>query len=323
VSNPDVTPRRGGIREEIHMVQVDVFWGYGWGASLAAAAGRPLVRAEQPFATRYFVSALIFLSLFWAPTGMLLLLRHPSWETMQAAASLGSMSEWLILGFGITNITQGMLGFWVGRRLLASGQRYLAQLNWIAGYFGMFFILLYGWDGLGYDRFLYDRDLLPGSPAWTPGAATVAGGGVLPALWQFLHSGVAQTLYIDGAYLLPPFFFLACRYAKQSFQSLPPGERPTSGEPSSPGLIGRYLGGVFLVGFGGAAFCAAVVRGVAYLLGVGDHIERGLGHIPANTASHVLSYVVGLPLGLLILWYSLLRPGRLVQRYLRPLWQVS
>lgn len=305
------------------MVQVDVFWGYGWGASLAAAAGRPLGRAEQPLSTRYFVSALIFLSLFWAPTGMLLLLRHPSWETMQAAASLSSMSEWLILGFGITNITQGMLGFWVGQRLLASGGRYLAQLNWIAGYFGMFFILLYGWDGLGYDRFLYDRDLLPGSPAWTPGAATVAGGGVGPALWHFLGSGVAQTLYIDGLYLLPPFFFLACRYAKQSYLSLPAPERTAVPAPKNPSLILRYLGGVFLVGLGGAAFCAAVVRGVAYLLGVGDHIERGLGHIPAQTTQHILSYFLGLPLGLSVLWFTLLRPGRLVQRYLRPLWQVA
>ncbi len=303
------------------MVQVDVFWGYGWGASLAAAAGRPLARSAEPLSTRYFVSALIFLSLFWAPTGMLLLLRHPSWETMQAAASLSSMSEWLILAFGITNITQGILGFWIGQRLLSAGKSYLAQLNWIAGYFGMFFILLYGWDGLGYDRFLYDRDLLPHSPAWIPGAATVAAGGVLPALLRFLGSGVAQTLYIDGAYLLPPFFFLACRYSQQSFAALPVSERAASGMPGSARLILRYLGGVFLVGLGSAAFCAAVVRGVAYLLGVGDHIERGLGHIPAQTTRHVLSYCIGLPLGLGSLWYALLRPGRLVQRYLRPLWQ--
>src|SRR4051812_31150524 len=126
------------------MVQVDVFWAYGWGASLAAAAGRPLAKSERPFASSYYVSTVLFLALCWAPTGMLLLLRHPSWETMQAAPQLQSLSEWLILAFGITNITQGMLGFWIGQRLLRQGKDYLAHLNWLAGYFGMFFILLYG-----------------------------------------------------------------------------------------------------------------------------------------------------------------------------------
>ena len=165
--------------------------------------------------SRFFVWTMIFLSLFWAPTGMLLLLRHPSWETMQAAASFSSMSEWLILGFGITNVTQGMLGYYIGKRLLAEGKDYQAQLNWLFGYFGMFFILLYGWDGLGYDRFLYDRDMLPGSPAWTPGAAT-GSIGALAALLQFLSSSVAKTLYVDGAYLLPPFFLLATRWIQSS-----------------------------------------------------------------------------------------------------------
>jgi hypothetical protein len=156
------------------MVQVDVFWGYGWGAALAAAGGRKLVDEKKPLSSGFFVATLIFLSLFWAPTGMLLLLRHPSWETMQAAASFGSIPNLLVLGFGMTNVTQGILGFWVGLLLLRRGRDYLAQWSWILGYYGMFFILLYGWDGLGYDRFLYDRDMLPGSPAWAPGAATGA-----------------------------------------------------------------------------------------------------------------------------------------------------
>lgn len=282
------------------MVQVDVFWAYGWGASLAAAAGRPLGRSEQPFASSFFTSTVLFLSLIWAPTGMLLLLRHPSWETMQAAPALQSLSEWLILAFGITNVTQGILGFWVGQRLLRQGRDYLAQLNWIFGYFGMFFILLYGWDGLGYDRFLYDRDLLPGSPAWTPGAATAAG--VLPALARFLTSSVAKTLYIDGMYLLPPFFFLATRWRRAAVAE--DGAVP----PSPLTCIASYLGGVFLIGLGGAAVCALCVRGVAYLLGIKDQVERGLGQAPANSLAHLASYLIGLPLGMTILLLTGLRP---------------
>lgn len=293
------------------MVQVDVFWAYGWGASLAVAAGRPLARAERPLETRYFVSTLLFLSLAWAPTGMLLLLRHPSWETMQAAPRLGAISEWLILLFGITNITQGILGFWIGQRLLVRGHGYLAQLNWIAGYFGMFFILLYGWDGLGYDRFLYDRDMLPGSPPWTPGVATAAG--VLPALGAFLRSSVARTLYLDGLYLLPPFFWLIGRWRREADRA--EGRPP----PSTLRLTLTYLGAVFGVGLGAAAVCALSVRGIGMLLGVGDPIARGLGLAPPSTAAHVASYLFGLPLGLSLLWIVALRPGGLVHRALRVL----
>jgi hypothetical protein len=295
------------------MVQVDVFWAYGFGASLAAAAGKPLLNRDRPFESKFFVGALLFLSLIWAPTGMLLLLRHPSWETMQAAAKLSSLSEWLILAFGVTNVTQGILGFYVGLRLLEKGEDYLAQLNWLFGYFGMFFILLYGWDGLGYDRFLYDRDMLVDSPAWTPGVATA--GGALMAFLRFFSSSVAKTLYIDGAYLLPPFFLLLISWNHEA-RSSRPGKAQL---PSGARLIATYLGGALGFALGSAAVCALCVRGIAYLLGVGDHVERGLGQVPPQTARHVLSYFLGLPLGLGLLWISVLRPGGVLQRFLRPL----
>lgn len=295
------------------MVQVDVFWAYGWGASLAAAAGKPLLNRDRPFESKYFVGALLFLSLIWAPTGMLLLLRHPSWETMQAAEKLSSVPVWLILAFGVTNITQGILGFFVGLKLLERGEDYLAQLNWLFGYFGMFFILLYGWDGLGYDRFLYDRDVLVGSPAWTPGVATA--GGAAAALLRFLSSSVARTLYIDGAYLLPPFFLLLISWNHEARRSRP----GRTALPSGARLIVTYLGGALIFALGSAAVCALCVRGVAYLLGVGDHVERGLGQVPAQTSRHVLSYFLGLPLGLGLLWTSVLRPGGVLSRFLRPL----
>ena len=69
-------------------------------------------------------------------------------------------------------------------------------------YFGMFFILVYGWDGLGYDRFFYDRDMVAGSPAWTPGVGT--GGTILgtaEAAWHFITSSVALTLYLDEVFI--------------------------------------------------------------------------------------------------------------------------
>lgn len=300
------------------MVQVDVFWGYGWGASLAAAAGHQLAKEKKPYETKYFVYTILFLALFWAPTGMLLLIRHPSWETMQAAENFQSMSEWLILGFGITNVTQGILGFWVGQKLMALGRTYLAQLNWILGYFGMFFILLYGWDGLGFDRFLYDRDLWPGSTAWTPGIGTQDG--VFTAIGRHLLSGVAITLYIDGIYLLPPFFWLASKWQREGAK-LMLGKTDSIPSPLKIGLT--YLAGVFVIGFGGAAVTALTVRAVAYGLGVGDHVARGLGQIDINTNMHVAAYVIGIPIALSALWFVALKPGRFGHKLLRPLWLTS
>jgi hypothetical protein len=295
------------------MVQVDVFWAYGWGASLAIAAGPQLTREERPFETKQFVSTVLFLSLFWAPTGMLLLLRHPSWETMQVATHFGAMSEWLILAFGVTNITQGILGYWITVRLLQSGREHLARLNWIIGYFGMFFILLYGWDGLGYDRFLYDRDMLAGSPAWQPGAATE--GGAWSAFLAFFSSSVAMTLYIDGVWLLPPFIWMVTRWRRESSLYLADGDRLPTGQS----LFWAHTFGIFGVGLGGAAITAYLVRRLGYLFGVGDHVERAKGLIPANTEMHILSYVVGIPLGIYVLWRLTLREGSPGERWLRPL----
>lgn len=297
------------------MVEVDVFWAYGFGASLALASGRQLVKREKPFESRYYVNTLLFLALCWAPTGMLLLLRHSSWETMQAADTFYRMNEFLILGFGLTNITQGMLGFWVGYRLMKAGKVYLANLNWLIGYFGMFFILVYGWDGLGYDRFFYDRDMLAGSPAWLPGAGTGAAWVTgIPAAIRFLGSGVAFTLYTDGVYLLPPFLFLMYTWYAEGLRS--EGHAVTlSG--TGPRLLGVYLGAVFGIALGSAIFTAVVVNYVGAALGVGEHVARGLGQIPAHTGLHVLSYVIGLPLALAILWLTVLKPGGLVHRYLR------
>ncbi|CBL44566.1 hypothetical protein HDN1F_09830 [gamma proteobacterium HdN1] len=283
----------------IPMVQVDVFWAYGWGASLAVAGGKMLLAEKKPFESEFFVKTLLFLSLFWAPTGMLLLIRHPSWETMQVAENFSSMSEWLILAFGLTNITQGIVGFWVGLKLLEKGHHYLAHLNWLLGYFGMFFILLYGWDGLGYDRFLYDRDMLPGSPAWTAGAGT--GGtvmGALSSLVTLLTSGVAITLYIDGLWLIPPFALLVCSWFRRNGSEL-----------SYVSMVLKYIAGVFVLGFGSAAVSAVCVAYTGEILGVANNIARAQGLAEANTAMHILSYFIGLPLSFALLYALVFRPG--------------
>ena len=273
------------------MVQVDVFWAYGFGGSLAVAAAKPLRSVQTPLGSTYFVYTLLFLSLIWAPTGMLLLLRHPSWETMQAASSITAIPPFLVLGFGITNITQGMLGFWVGHRLTMQQRFGLAHLNWLAGYLGMFFILLYGWDGFGYDRFLYDRDMFGGVP-WSPGAGLQPGAGP-----RFFVSSVAQTLYLDGVFLLPAFFALFVRWLRTDDPSAPSPFR----------LVASYLGAVFFGALPLAALMAMGTYAAAYVLRL-----IGIG----ATVAHVGGYLIGMPTVFALLWLSVLREGGPVQSLL-------
>ena len=269
------------------MVEVDVFWAYGIGASAAAAAGTPVAAAKNPLDTPHFSRALLLLSVVWAPTGLLLLLRHPSWETMQLADTFADIPIWLVLAFGITNVTQGVLGFWVGAWLLSLGRRYLAQLNWMAGYFAMFFVLLYGWDGLGYDRFLYDRDMFDGMP-WSPGAGLQPGAGA-----EFLVSTVARTLYLDGAYLLPALLGMVGLWQREESQRA--GDPPRS----AWAWAALHLAMVFGAALTTAAFSSLVV-------GLADRLLGGERSLEA----HVAAYALGLPASLAVAWKALYAPGR-------------
>ena len=71
------------------MVQVDVFWAYGIGASFATAAtyrlaGRPgaprrrVLRWSDP----YLMGTVLYCSVLFAPSGTWLLWGFPDWETM-------------------------------------------------------------------------------------------------------------------------------------------------------------------------------------------------------------------------------------------------
>ena len=264
------------------MVQVDIFWAYGLGAGLAAAAGRQLKDKDDIFVTSYFVKTLLFLALVWAPTGMLLLLKHPSWECMQVPDKLSNIPIWLILGFGITNVTQGILGYWVTVKLYKKEKYYLANLNWLAGYLGMFFILVYGWDGLGWDRFLFDRDVY--GAAWQPGLNLT----IMERL-SFAWSSVAMTLYIDGIYLLPPLALMLTAWYHEGAKN---DDHISNDEiPSKITSMIVYLVIVFGVGLGTAMGAGLTVH----------YCAKIVGHIP--------SYFVGIPLFAIAAYFLLYRKG--------------
>lgn len=183
------------------MVQVDVFWSYGLGAGFATAAARQLrVRREEQensgfkdlLENRHMVRNILYAALLFAPSGVYLVWGFPEWETMQAGTR--DMPAWLITMFAITNVSQAILGFWVTGRLITSGRQYLGLLQAWAGYFGMFFILVNGWDKTGWHRF-FSEDRADFA-AWDSQPA-------IDQVIDWLTSGVALTLYGLGVVLIP------------------------------------------------------------------------------------------------------------------------
>ena len=116
------------------MVQVDVFWSYGLGATFALGASRQLRARREAAATQprlpavgtspfsrwsdpYLLRALLFLALVFVPSGLWLVWAFPDWETMQTGSR--DMPVWLVTLFAVTNVTQGLAGYLVPERLLA------------------------------------------------------------------------------------------------------------------------------------------------------------------------------------------------------------
>lgn len=195
------------------MVQVDVFWSYGLGSSFALAASKQLAaeRAAKKglLDSPYFAKTLLFLSVLFAPSGAWLLWSFPSWETMHAGSR--ELPGWLVSAFAATNVTQGALGFAVVYLLAARKKLWAAWLHWFFAYFAMFFILVHGWDGHGYQRFFSSTrtDFLAWHGDWT----------------AWLTSPVALTLYGMGVVLIPTILWTMSRWITAPDENLPPHAR--------------------------------------------------------------------------------------------------
>ncbi|MCJ8170261.1 hypothetical protein [Atopomonas sediminilitoris] len=239
------------------MVQVDVFWSYGLGAGFALAAARQLAAApagEKLLDNPFFSRTLLYLALLFGPSGMILLWQFPDWETMQVARQLTDLPTWLGVGFAVTNITQGILGFYLCRALIRQGRSYQAFWHLLLAYFGMLFILVHGWDGLGYQRFLSaDHQVFA---QWHWGLAL-----------EWFFSPVALTLYAMGAILLPVLFiWMVTWLAKgraQAGATLP----NRAGEPNNLLTVVTLLALVFGLVLGSAIVVSVAVHWLGWALG--------------------------------------------------------
>ncbi len=148
---------------------------------------------EDAFNNEYFLKNLLFLSLLFVPSGAVLLWSNPSWETMQVG-KYETIPQWLVGIFSTTNVTQGLLGFYLTYRALMKGKYYQASMHTLLSYLGFFFILVNGWDNKGYQRF-FSRDRASFEDwRW---------GNVVP--WAF--SDVSAILLTYGAAFLPLMYY--------------------------------------------------------------------------------------------------------------------
>ncbi len=137
------------------MVQVDIFWSYGLSAGLALAAHKTLKKQNSFWQNPAFTLTLLWIACVFAPSGLYLLWAFPGWETMFVARNHLSIPAWLTALFALTNITQGILGFYVTSYYIRAGNMFAAKMQTIWSHAAMVFVLVFGWDGTGYRRFFY------------------------------------------------------------------------------------------------------------------------------------------------------------------------
>lgn len=186
------------------MVQVDVFWSYGMSAGLALAGSKKIAKAESWWNNEVFTLALLWTACIFAPSGLFLLWTNPGWETMFVARSFESIPAWLVALFGLTNITQGILGFYVTARAIRAGNQRAAAWQPIWSHLAMFFILIVGWDGTGYKRFFY------------AGTGEEWHTGVEYAWTAFFSCPIFFSLLGLGVFFLPSYFYLVKRFMASS-----------------------------------------------------------------------------------------------------------
>ena len=276
------------------MVQVDVIWSYAFGASFAAASARSLEKTEAPFQNQVYTRVLLFLSILFAPSGIWLLSAFPSWETMQVASQIADLPPWLITLFAVTNVTQGILGYYVGYRFSRRGKFYEAHVNVASAWIAFWFILVCGWDTTGWQRFLYDPTMNSNIP-WAPGMHQ----GI-----NFFTGPVFRTLLGMGVFFIPFLFRGLVRANYQDLISL--SESTGTKRPDIRQIIRRSLLTMFSIYLLIAIAASTIVRVVVVL-----------------TDSLMVGYMLGLPLSVLAGWQLLFKRGRPMYRWLSRLFEIN
>ncbi len=269
------------------MVEVDVFWSYAIGSSFALASFRQLRAIREAggaadggydikdmldvkkivkeiesgesdaFNNEFFLKNLLFLSLLFVPSGSNLLWSNPNWETMQVG-SYETIPGWLVSGFTITNVTQGILGFWVTWNQLMKGEYEKAAWQTMLSYLGFWFILVNGWDKTGYQRFFSRNREAFEDWKWSN-------------FFGWLGSDVVRILLSYGAVFIPLMLYWVSKWLVEGYEFegvLEPGEEPRHKYAEMGKVSGWLLGGVFIGTLGGAIKAHLLIRKLGWVKGL-------------------------------------------------------
>lgn len=267
------------------MVQVDVVWAYAFGSGFAACAARQLQKEEKPFNNKWYIFTLLFLSILFAPSGLYLLWQFVQWETMQVATTFTDIPAWLVCGFAVTNITQGILGYWVSYKLIQKKNYYAAHANWMWAWILFWFILVCGWDGTGYQRFLYDASVHNGV-LWAPGKNM--------GLTFFYKSNVWWTLVAMAVVYAPMLIYSVLNFINEGAR-----QDKTLSANQIPGPATLLISSFVTQWF--------ICLGLAILAALLVMTFRDF------TGNTLLGYLIGVPLFIVLAQYLLFRRGMLMQ----------
>ncbi len=274
------------------MVQVDIIWSYAFGASFAAAAARQLGKQESPFVSKYFMFTLLFLSLLFVPSGVYLLWEHTQWETMQVAISKDDIPSWLTTLFVLTNVTQGIVGYFISYKFARAKNYFAAHVNWIIAWIIFWFILVCGWDCTGYQRFLYDMSVNNGE-LWAPGKHM--------GLSFFYSSNVWWSLVLMALFFAPMLIYGYVQFIREGMENDP--SIPQEAIPS-PIKIQIIVFGIQWVVSLACAILVSILVMQLYTL----------------TVSYIAAYIIGIFSFSIVAYFLLFKREKILHKLLKTLY---
>ncbi|WP_327307797.1 hypothetical protein OG730_33830 [Streptomyces sp. NBC_01298] len=278
-------------------VQAAPLWAYGIGATFAVAAGRQLqwwersvrgegVRTRSRAANPYLALTLLYAALLPAPTGAYLLWQNPAWSTMHVARDHDGVWAGFALFYGASVVAGALLGFLTARLFVLVGAGYWGYLQAVAGYFLLFFTLIHGWDGRGYER------LLSADPR---AFADWSGEGVLNGVLAFATTGTFLAVLIFGTAVIGTMLLTEIGWLVEGWRL--PG---AAADLKVPRVIAVAIAGAGVYGlpFAGAVGASVLVRLLGWWAGTGAFaLLAGVALLPARSPVRALYGLVGIPDG--------------------------
>ncbi|MET9853044.1 hypothetical protein ABZY57_08870 [Streptomyces sp. NPDC006450] len=281
-------------------VQAAPLWAYGIGATFAVAAGRQLqwwersvrgegVRTRSRAADPYLALTLLYAALLPAPTGAYLLWQNPAWSTMHVARDHDGVWAGFALFYGASVVVGALLGFLAARLFVLVGAGYWGYLQAVAGYFLLFFTLIHGWDGTGYER------LLSADPRAFAGwsADGDAGESVVNQCLAFATSGTFLAVLIFGTAVIGTMLLAEIGWLVEGWRL--PG---AAADLKVPRVLAVAIAGAGVYGlpFAGAVAASVLVRLLGWWAGIGAFaLLAGAVLLPARSPVRALYGLVGVP----------------------------